>query len=85
MSRITWGVDGYGIKHYLCDYCYLVFGNVDKDSIEHECDTSRPRYHNRDKQHDTITASQSGRAKEPNTSKPDYRAEPANLEQLGAG
>jgi hypothetical protein len=49
MSRITWAVDGYGSKHYFCDYCELVFGIVDPDTIKHECDTSKPRYHNRDK------------------------------------
>lgn len=47
MSRITWGVDGYGQRHYLCDYCELLFGCVDPDTIKHNCDTSLPRYHNR--------------------------------------
>ena len=47
MSRITWGVDGYGQKHYLCDYCELFFGDVDPNTIKHNCDTSRPKYHNR--------------------------------------
>lgn len=47
MSRITWGVDGYGQKHYLCEYCELFFGDVDPDTIDHDCDTSRPKHHNR--------------------------------------
>ena len=49
MSRPTWAVDGYGTKHYFCGYCELVFGAVDVDTIKHECDTSKPKYHNRDK------------------------------------
>lgn len=48
MSRITWGVDGYGQRNYFCEYCELVFGAVDRDTIDHNCDTSRPKYHNRD-------------------------------------
>lgn len=48
MSRISWGVDGHGVKSYFCNYCELVFGEVDPDSIKHNCDTSKPRYHNRD-------------------------------------
>lgn len=47
--EITWGVDGYGAKHYLCDYCELVFGPVDPDEIEHKCDITKPKGHNRDK------------------------------------
>ena len=47
---ITWGVDGHGVKHYLCDYCELVFGPVDPDTIWHECDRSQPKGHNRDKE-----------------------------------
>ena len=49
MSRIAWGVDGKGVKHYFCHYCELVFGDVDKEKIKHKCDTSKPKYHNRDK------------------------------------
>jgi hypothetical protein len=49
LSRFSWAVDGYGSIHYLCRYCELVFGAVDADTIKHECDTSRPKYHNRDK------------------------------------
>jgi len=47
MSRFTWAIDGHGTKHYLCDYCFLVFGDVDPDTINHQCDPSKPRYHNR--------------------------------------
>lgn len=49
MSRITHGVDGLGIKHYLCDHCELVFGDVDPTKIKHDCDKSKPKGHNRDK------------------------------------
>jgi hypothetical protein len=48
MSRVAWGVDGFGRRHYLCDYCELVFGDVDLESIIHTCDKTKPRYHNRD-------------------------------------
>ena len=47
--RISWGVDGQGNKHYDCNYCGLYFGNVDKQSIFHSCDTSKPKDHNRGK------------------------------------
>lgn len=46
MSRLTWAVNGYGTKYYLCEYCYLEFGDVDPDTIKHECDTQKPKYHN---------------------------------------
>jgi hypothetical protein len=50
MSRISWGVDGYGVKHYLCAHCELVFGVVDIDQIKHECNEAEVRkYCNRDK------------------------------------
>jgi len=49
LSRITWGVNGHGEKTYLCSYCYLVFGKVNPDTIHHVCDTSKPRYENRNK------------------------------------
>jgi hypothetical protein len=49
MSRISWGVDGYGEKSYFCHYCELVFGKIDSETINHKCDTSKPQYHNRDK------------------------------------
>jgi len=49
ISRLSWGVDGYGEKHYFCNYCELVFGPVAPDEIKHKCDTSKPRYHNRDR------------------------------------
>ena len=61
-TDIGWGVDGFGVRHYLCDYCEIVFGDVDPDEIAHKCDTSKPRYYNRDRRHDSITASKSGRA-----------------------
>ena len=48
-ASIGWGVDAYGNKHYLCNYCELVFGKVNPEEIRHECDKSKPRYHNRDK------------------------------------
>ena len=48
MSRIAWGVDGYGQRSYFCEYCELVFGPVDRDTIDHDCDISRPKCHNRD-------------------------------------
>lgn len=48
-KNIGWGVDGFGVKHYLCKHCELVFGDVDSDEIKHECDESAPRYQNRDK------------------------------------
>ena len=48
MSRISWGVDKHGIKSYFCNYCELVFGEVDPDLIDHICDTTKPKYHNRD-------------------------------------
>lgn len=34
---LTWGVDGYGKRHYLCAKCEEVFGAVDPDTIKHEC------------------------------------------------
>ena len=49
MSLISWGVDGFGNKHYFCRYCEIVFGSIDKEKIRHECDTNKPKYHNRDK------------------------------------
>ncbi|MCP4338506.1 MAG: hypothetical protein GY799_06360 [Desulfobulbaceae bacterium] len=51
MSRISWGVDGFGTKSYFCNYCELVFGEIDPVEIKHDCDKSKPRYHNRDKFH----------------------------------
>jgi len=48
-KNIGWGVDGFGVKHYLCKHCELVFGDVAPDEIEHECDETAPRYQNRDK------------------------------------
>lgn len=50
-SDIGWGLDGFGVKSYFCTYCELVFGDVDPDTITHECDETKPRYHNRDKYH----------------------------------
>ena len=48
MSRIIWGVDGYGLKSCLCEHCEVVFGIVDRETISHDCDTSLPRYSRRD-------------------------------------
>jgi len=48
-TPITWGVNGYGTKYYLCNYCFLEFGDVDPYEIEHKCNIDKPRYHNRDK------------------------------------
>jgi len=48
-AHITWGTTADGTKHYLCHYCEVVFGPVDIDTIQHECDTTKPRYHNRDR------------------------------------
>lgn len=42
----SWGVDGFGVKWFLCDYCELEFGSI-KPVNECGCDKSRPRYHNR--------------------------------------
>ena len=44
---IGWGVDSFGGKHYLCNYCELYFGEVDPATISHKCDTSKKRYYNR--------------------------------------
>jgi hypothetical protein len=46
MSRISWGIDGYGRRHYDCAYCGLYFGMINPELIKHECDLSKPRYHN---------------------------------------
>lgn len=48
-NKISWGVDSNGNRHYLCNYCELVFGIVDIKEIKHKCDLTKPRYHNRDK------------------------------------
>ena len=37
MSRLTWGVDGYGVKHYLCSHCEEVFGPINPEEIKHTC------------------------------------------------
>lgn len=35
--KLAWGVDGCGVKHYLCDFCEIVFGSHDKpEEIKHE-------------------------------------------------
>ena len=47
MPKISWGVDGYGVRHYVCNHCWLEFGPVDPDEIEHICDESKPMYHRR--------------------------------------
>lgn len=35
--NITWGIDGFGVKHYLCSDCHAVFGPIDIDQISHDC------------------------------------------------
>ena len=79
MSRIVWGVDGYGTKHYLCDYCGLVFGDVDPELIKHECDTSKPRYHNRDKLAEDLDMEFMDEALKSRTIISDLQKENANL------
>jgi len=37
-QELTWGVDGYGQRHYLCAVCGEMFGIVDEDDIEHDCE-----------------------------------------------
>ncbi|WP_230460064.1 hypothetical protein, partial [Sansalvadorimonas verongulae] len=49
MSGITWGVNGRGERHFLCAHCEIVFGPVDPETINHKCDTTKPKYRNRDK------------------------------------
>ena len=49
MSYLTWGVDASGKRHYLCKHCELVFGIVEPSKIFHECDKTKPKYHNKDK------------------------------------
>ena len=49
VSKISWGVDGHGRRHYICDYCELYFGVVDRYKINHKCDKSKPAHHNRGK------------------------------------
>ena len=34
---LSWGVDGYGARHYLCTMCGEVFGKVDPEKISHKC------------------------------------------------
>jgi len=37
---ITWGVDGYGVKWYLCRQCLKEFGSsnkIDYYDIDHKC------------------------------------------------
>ena len=34
---LTWGMDGYQNKHYLCRHCGEVFGAVDPETINHIC------------------------------------------------
>ena len=43
----SWGVNGLGVKHYLCDCCEIVFGAHDRpEEIKHEC--TGERYSRRD-------------------------------------
>jgi hypothetical protein len=37
VSWLTWGVDGYGAKHYLCRHCEEVFGPIAPEEIKHTC------------------------------------------------
>ncbi len=58
MSRITWGVDGFGVRHYVCDYCEAYFGSgIDPSLMFHKCDKTKPRYHNRGKHENNKTTS----------------------------
>lgn len=43
----SWGVDGDGRQHYLCNYCEMYFGVIDISLVDHNCDKSKPKYHNR--------------------------------------
>lgn len=61
MGALSWGVDGFGRRHYVCNYCELVFGVIDPSEVDHECDKSKPRYHNKDKHAESGKAS--GRCK----------------------
>jgi hypothetical protein len=37
MTRIGWGVDGYGRKWPVCDDCGATFGQMDPLDVVHEC------------------------------------------------
>jgi len=47
VKGLGWGVDGFGCRHYVCAHCELYFGDVDPYEIKHDCDKSKPKYHNR--------------------------------------
>lgn len=47
MTKVTWGIDGFGIRYYICEHCELSFGNIDINDIEHDCDKSKSKYSNR--------------------------------------
>lgn len=70
MAWWSWGVDGFGTKHYLCKHCELVFGTVNPHEIIHACDTSKPKHHNKDKESsmniETLTLQQETAQKEYN-------------------
>ena len=37
---ITWGVDGYGVRWFICHLCLEEFGSekeIDYDNVNHEC------------------------------------------------
>jgi hypothetical protein len=47
---LSWGLNGYGERHYICNHCELYFGVMTFDElgeIVHDCDESEPRYKNR--------------------------------------
>ncbi len=39
-GRITHGIDGHGIKHYICEWCELQFGTERPDFDYHNCGTN---------------------------------------------
>ena len=74
----TWGVDGFGYRHYVCRHCEMYFGKVDIDKIHHDCNKSKPKSHNRGAIYDSISTSKRGRAKKPVASVRDDGTEPTN-------
>lgn len=65
MSHVGWGLDGFGVRHYICDYCEMYFGDVDPGKIKHDCDKTKKRYHNRGVIYDSIETSKRLRAEKP--------------------
>lgn len=45
-NKITWGVDGFGRRSYLCSHCELEFGAEPDET--HICDESKRSYSARD-------------------------------------